>query len=474
MIDPMLLTSFFDSILTGIYILDCKGDYIYANGSFLKMAGGEKEDLQNLNAFRMVAEGYVNESAAVKAFEEKRQITMVNHVNNQKGYQYHQIITATPIFDSEGEVEYMIVEMMNLHTLEQQMERAYAGTNDRLRIDQISRGKETQPIIAVSPNMQAVVEMATEIASVDSTVLLTGETGTGKDVLAHYIHERSERRDKPMLTINCAALPENLLESELFGYEKGAYTGALNTGKQGLIQRANGGTLFLDEINSIPLSVQSKLLRVLESKKVKRLGSLVEEEVDFRLLAAANQDLITCIENGTFRSDLYYRLSVVPIEIPPLRERRADIVPLALRFIDRYCRRYDRTKIVTAPVLDKLVNYDWPGNVRELKNVIEGLVVSSLATTIEVKQLPKNISGITGYSVPINGAAFDWETIYENAPEHFSLKRYLALCEAQVIEGALRRCGNTRDAAKLLKTDQSTVVRKRQKYRKKNDNTQKG
>ena len=471
MIDPKLLSSFFDSILTGIYVLNRDGDYIYANGAFLKMSGGEKGDLPHLNAFRMVEEGYVKESAAVRAFEEKRQITLVSHVNNQKGYQYHQIITATPIFDGSGEIEYMIVEMMNLHTLERQMESGFVGHNERLRIDKISGGRDPQPVIAVSPNMQEVVAMATEIAAVDSTVLLTGETGTGKDVLAHYIHEHSSRKDKPMLAINCAALPENLLESELFGYEKGAYTGALNTGKQGLIQRANGGTLFLDEVNSIPLSVQSKLLRVLETKRVKRLGALEEEEVDFRLLAATNQDLQACVDAGTFRPDLYYRMSVVPIEIPPLRERRADIIPLALRFLDRYCRRYDRTKIMTVDALNSLVRYDWPGNVRELKNVIERVVVSSLATTVEVKQLPDNILGQTHSSKPAPAMNFplDWELFYQNAPDQFSLKSYMDFCEAQVIEGVLRHCGNTREAARLLKTDQSTVVRKRQKYRKKAD-----
>lgn len=186
--------------------------------------------------------------------------------------------------------------------------------------------------------MRALLDMAKQVAGVDSTILISGETGTGKEVLANFIHRHSHRADRPMVEINCAALPENLLEAELFGYEKGAFTGALNTGKPGMVEEANGGTLFLDEINSLPLALQGKLLRVLESHKSKRLGAVSEREIDFRLLAATNQDLKTCVEKGSFRADLYYRLNVIPLEIPPLRNRREDIIPLALFFLDHFCK----------------------------------------------------------------------------------------------------------------------------------------
>lgn len=465
MLDVRILGSFFDSILEGIYVLDRDGNYIYANASYLKMCAGEKSDFIGLNVFQLVERGYVTESAGIKAFEEKRQVTMVNRVNNNKGYIFHQVITATPIFDGNGEIEYVVAEVMNLHTLNQHIQNAYQKNVNKVRISQIKGTDEEDEIIAVSDSMKNILSMANLIAEVDSTVLISGESGTGKDVIAHYIHEHSKRSGKTMLALNCAAMPESLLESELFGYVKGAYTGALNTGKAGLIQQANGGTLFIDEVNSIPLSVQSKLLRVLETRKVKRIGALEEESVDFRLIAATNQDLQKCIQEGTFRADLYYRLSVVPIEIPPLRERPADIFPLAWRFMDRYCRRYDRTRILTAEVLDQFLKYSWPGNVRELKNVIERLVVTSSADTFEIKRLPDGFLGgdfMDKKAIPRE--PMNWEMFYVHAPEQFSLKGYIEMCEAQIIEDVLERCGNVRAAAKFLKTDHSTIVRKRQRY----------
>lgn len=471
MFENLGLDTLLDSTLFGIYILDRNGDYIYANASWLKMVGGEKGDLKRLNAFRLIKEGYVTKSAGVMAFEQKRRITLVNKVDNRKGYHYSQLISATPIFDSEGAVEYVVAEMINLQTLEDQMESCRSlERGDRndwgndLDLHPTEGGTE---LIAVSPNMRVLAATAEKVARTDSTVLLSGETGTGKDVMARYIHEHSARQDKPLVVLNCAALPENLLESELFGYEKGAYTGALNTGKEGMIQQANGGTLFLDEVNSMPLSIQGKLLRALEDGRVKRLGALRDEEVDFRLIAATNQPLEECVRNGTFRTDLYYRLSVVPLVIPPLRERKADIIPLAQHFLDRYCQKYTRTKVLGPDLLQELVDYDWPGNVRELKNEMERVVVTSSATAVEIKQLPLGLRNEGDAKLQtVLGVPLEWDQLYRMDPEHFSLKAYLDFCESQVIEDAMRRCGSTRAAAKMLKVDQSTIVRKRQKYKK--------
>ena len=273
-----------------------------------------------------------------------------------------------------------------------------------------------------------------------------------------------------MVALNCATLPPALFESELFGYEKGAYTGALSTGKKGLIQQANGGTLFLDEVNSMPLSIQGKLLRVLEDGQVRRIGALNDETVNFRLISASNHNLQDCVADKTFREDLYYRLAVVPLEIPPLRERRGDIIPLAFRFLKRYTEQYKRTKMLTESALSELQEYNWPGNVRELKNVIERIVVTTSISTVEIKHMP--ISMLVANSelrtIPQMSALtpIDYKTFYAFSPDNTSLKDYLDYCEILAIKSVLKDCSSTREAAKVLNIDQSSIVRKRQKYNK--------
>lgn len=468
MANPLLMAEIFDNINEGIYILNRKGDYIYCNNAFLKMVGATREEALRLNAFQLIPEGQVSVSVAVTAFTEKKKVSVVNNVLTPKGYHYRQLATATPIFGSGGEVEYMLVETVRLDLLAKRYQQAILYEDDStIEVPALSpertRAKET--IIADSPAMQAILQTAAQVAQTDSTVLISGETGTGKEVLAKYIHRNSSRADAPIIEINCAALPENLLEAELFGYTKGAFTGALNTGKPGLIEAAHGGTLFLDEINSLPLALQGKFLRVLESHKSKRLGAVEEQEIDFRLLAATNQNLKEGMLAGTFRADLYYRLNVIPLELPPLRERREDIAPLATFFLDYYCKRYSRTKVLSRRVIEQLKAYDWPGNIRELKNVVERLLVTSAAGTLEIYQDLAPLLGedaVRSTSPEIYPA--DWEAFYQFDPEHFSLKAYMEFCEKHVLADALKRCPSSYKAAALLKTDQSTIVRKRKKY----------
>ena len=461
----------FDNISEGVYILDHAGNYIYCNRAFLQMVGGaDREDILQLNAFRLVPEGQVSRSVGVAAFEQKKKVTMINTVVTPKGYRYRQLATATPIFDNMGSVAYVLVETVLLEALERRYQHAVLVEDDGC-VDVYSALAAPGPdhVVAESPQMRALLELCRQIAPVDSTILLTGETGTGKEVLARYLHRHSRRARRELVEINCAALPENLLEAELFGYEKGAFTGALNTGKPGLVERADGGTLFLDEINSLPLPLQGKLLRVLESRRSKRLGALEERALDFRLLCATNQDLKALVDAGQFRADLYYRLSVIPLNIPPLREWREDIAPLAVHFLEQFCRQYGRTKVFTRGVFDQLLRYSWPGNVRELRNVVERLLITSTAGTIEIYQAPDNLIAGEAPQAPPSPAPTappppDWEGLLRRAPEAFSLRAYLDECERRVIAGALERCGSTYKAAELLKTNQSTVARKKQKY----------
>ena len=466
-----LLNEIFDNINEGIYILDCRGNYIYCNNAFLKMVGGSREEVLKLNAFQLIAQGQVTVSVAVKSFQKKKKLSIVNNVITPTGFHYRQMATATPIFDSEGEIEYMLVEMVRMDLLKKRYQKALLlEDEDCIEITKMNGVVEDKPssFIAESPKMRQLVTTVEQVAQVDATILISGETGTGKEILARMIHQNSKRADKPMVEINCAALPENLLEAELFGYEKGAFTGALNTGKPGLVEIADGGTLFLDEINSLPLSLQGKFLRVLESRKSKRLGSVSEKNIDFRLLVATNEDLKECVENGTFRADMYYRLNVVPIDIPPLRERRQDIVPLVLFFQEYFSQKYGREKVFSKTVLDQMLSYDWPGNVRELKNVVERLIITSSVSSIEINSVPDNLLGIFEHKGEIKDNILDdWVNSFNSDAcdmDNLSLKEYMERCEKQYISSAILKCGSSYKVAEFLKTNQSTIVRKRHKY----------
>lgn len=304
------------------------------------------------------------------------------------------------------------------------------------------------------------------MSKTDASILITGPTGSGKEVMAEYSYSKSTRSKGPFISVDCASIPENLLESELFGYEKGAFTGASTQGKIGQIELANGGTLFLDEINSIPLGLQSKLLRVLETRKVKRLGANEGRPIDFRLLCASNENLEIMVRNGSFRSDLYYRINVVPIHIPPLRERKEDIAPLALYFLQNFCKKYSRMKILTEREINALLSYDWPGNVRELKNFIERIVVTSPDIDLQIETVPNRIfednfseNKPVFYSFPPEQTSLPFS--HDNG---FSYRSYMEQCEKQLIENALARLKTPAKVAEVLKLDLSNVYRKIRKY----------
>ena len=269
-------------------------------------------------------------------------------------------------------------------------------TEQRLRakkkqLEEVAPVEEPAGMVARSPEMQKVLELARRVAHVDSTVLVTGESGVGKERVARFIHDQSSRAARPFIAINCAAVTETLLESELFGHAKGSFTGA-TTDRAGLFEAAHGGTLFLDEVGEVPAAMQAKLLRVLQEREVRRVGENKSRPIDVRVLAATNRDLGAAVESGAFRKDLYYRLRVVELRIPPLRERRADILPLARQFLATAVERAKRKMCgITAKAADQLLRYDWPGNVRELENAIERAVALSVGTQIGPDDLPEEV-----------------------------------------------------------------------------------
>ncbi len=246
---------------------------------------------------------------------------------------------------------------------------------------------DSDEIVSYNLEMIRIKEMAIKIGAMDATVVITGESGTGKEVVANLIQKNSKRADKAFIKVNCAAIPETLFESEFFGYEKGTFTGANVNGKMGIFEMANGGTLFLDEIGELPLAMQSKVLRVLQEEEVRRIGGEENKPVDVRIIAATNRNLKKEMEKGNFRSDLYYRLFVVPINIPPLRQRKEDIAPLTNYFLNKFNAMYEVKKEISSEAIKAMEKYNWYGNVRELRNIIERLVVSGAGNTISAFQV---------------------------------------------------------------------------------------
>jgi len=308
-------------------------------------------------------------------------------------------------------------------------------------------------IIGKSEKILEIFEIIEKVARTDSTILITGETGTGKELIARAIHKCSPRKDRPFVPINCAAIPEQLLESEFFGYEKGAFTGAMRS-RMGRIEFSNQGTLFLDEISSMSLELQAKLLRVIQEQEFERIGGLKTIKVDFRLISATNQDLKEKIKEGTFREDLFYRLNVIPINVPPLRERKSDIPILVNHFL-KELREHNKTSVrgFSDKAMERLMQYHWPGNVRELKNLVERLSVLKQQGIIELDDIPSSM-GIS--VIPQMKPLVDI-----NIKKGISFHTQVAEFERRLLLEALEQTSWVKEkAAKLLKLKRTTLIEK--------------
>ena len=310
--------------------------------------------------------------------------------------------------------------------------------------------EETSDMIANDPSMKPVMQLAKQIAPSNATVLITGESGTGKEVMSKHIHNKSKRADKKFISINCAAIPENLLESELFGHEKGAFTGAVSR-RIGKFEEANGGTLLLDEISEMPLLMQAKLLRAIQERVIDRVGGSTPVNVDIRLIATSNRDLQSEVKSGKFREDLYFRLNVVNLELPALRNRKSDIEPLAQMFADKYSEHNGvPAKKISAEAIEKLISYKWQGNIRELENTMHRAILISLEPEIEAVAIHINSEKMTESNTKqvANGA----DTLSDNDIELTNLVgKTVAQVEQELIVNTLDHClGNRTHAAKIL------------------------
>lgn len=356
-------------------------------------------------------------------------------------------------------------------TLQRAVDHSRMSVENRELRRQLSEAAAGPEILGRSPAVSAMREIIATVAPTEATVLITGESGTGKELVARAVHGASARANKPLVTVNCAALAENLLESELFGHERGAFTGA-DRRREGRFLQADGGTLFLDEINSMPLNLQGKVLRALETKTIQRLGSTRSKKVDFRLLTASNEDLYHLVEEKKFRADLYYRLAVIPIRLPPLRERREDIIPLAQHFLKLFCRKYAKDKELSPQTLQLMIQYPWPGNVRELRNFVERAVVMSLGRQIAIPDVSSFLDPAPASPLPEHPGE-DSASVYSPAvsaryeqmiSSGVSLQQYLDQCGRNYVAYALQKYGNSYKAAEALGTSQASIMRRKQKF----------
>ena len=442
-----------DSSFDGMVVIDAKGKIIRVNNSYLKMINSNQENVIGKNMNKLEKEKVIYPSVALLSLNEKREISLMQKSKSNKRI----LATATPVFENNGSLSKIIVNARDLEKFYKVMKNNDENKKLKHYLDKENDEIETDSgyIIKKSLAMKKIINMAERIAASDSTVLITGESGTGKEVIARYIYDKSEERNN-FVKINCAAIPETLLESELFGYETGAFSGAKKEGKAGKIELADNGILFLDEIGELPLNMQAKLLQVIQEHKVSRIGGVKSIDVDFRLIAATNRDLEKMVRENKFREDLYYRLYVVPIEIPPLRNRREDIKPLVDLVRKKMSRKYDKEIVFTENSYQFLEKRQWSGNVRELNNLIERILVTSSDKIITKNKLEKFIKNTESRSEP---------SIAIN--ELMPLKQAVTKVEKRLLEMAKENGASTYDIADKLNVNQSTVVRKLNKYFKK-------
>jgi len=442
----------------GIWILDGIGKVLNVNPVAEELVGVKKKDVVGKNIISLVEKGVINEALTPYVLAAKRPVSRVLHVLKTNK---HIFSTGTPVLDEAGNVKLVVVneyDMTTLNNLQTQLEqmRNVAQKYRDVITDLGLHELKDQNIIAKSRKMRHVLMVSRKLARFGlSNILILGESGTGKGLIAKFIHENSKRKKRPFVQINCAALPEGLLEAELFGFEKGAFTGAADKGKIGLFELAQGGTLLLDEIGDLPLQLQAKLLKCLDDKEIMHLGGLKTIKIDCTIIAATNQDLEALVKEKKFRGDLYHRLNVFKIEIPPLRDRQEDILELAQHFLGKYNKEFKTKKRLSPFMMQRLHRHAFPGNVRELKNILKSAVVMSESDLLQWSAL--------GDAGP-NRDRPESSVPRSSTSHKRSLTEQLDEIEKQILENAMNYCTSTRELAKFLETSQSTIVRKIQKH----------
>lgn len=442
------LSAIIDSSFDGFHITDNQGKTLRINKAFERITSIPISDLMGKTIAELVDAGVYCHDVLKLVLEKREPVT----ISQESKPGNTVIITANPVFDEQGNLFRIVInvrDISELNDLRQQLEQA--RTLSHHYQEELNRYNLADQFVIRSKESRDLADLCVRLGQVDATVLIKGESGVGKEFAAQIIHSNSNRRDKPMIKVNCAAIPESLFESELFGYEPGAFTGASKEGKPGFFEAAHGGTLLLDEIGEMPLSTQAKLLRAIQDKVITRVGGTKPIKVDVRLIAATNRNLQEMVQNKEFRRDLYFRLNVIPVTVPPLRDRKVEIPFLVDHFVKRFNAKYGFKKRIDERQIKALMNYDWPGNVRELENLIERVLVTSPGNVIR----------------HINLHDFDHADYEAINYEHFigfKLQTAIEQLEKYLIQNSLETLGTTRKAAQELGVSQPTIVRKAAKY----------
>lgn len=450
------LNAIFESVSDGIWVCDGNGIVLNINEASEKINEIRKEEVVGRSVYDLVEEGMYDESSVVMVLEQKKQVSIVQEIKRIKK---KALVTATPVFNEQGDISLVVVnarDMTQLNNMKAQLEKSLQESDKlketlkEINLLEVSR----KNVIGESETFQSVLKVALKLAQMEvSNILLLGESGTGKGLMAKFIHRCSRRHEKSFIQINCAAVPESLLEAELFGYEKGAFTGAQEDGKVGLIELSHGGTLFLDEIGELPLALQSKLLKYFDDNEVMRIGGLKSKKVDCTIIVATNRDLGTQVKKKRFRKDLFYRINTFTVSVPPLRERPEDIFDLVNYYLTTYNQQFKTNKRIGPTALEKLQRYPFPGNVRELKNIIKKGVVLSESNHLDdylMNGLPM-IQQSRKTAPLIGGRAIN-------------LRHELLAYEKEILLEVMQENKTTRKIAEKLNINHSTVVRKLKKH----------
>lgn len=449
------ISAILNNLGDGVFIADHKGITVWMNDTSLKQLGRTRSQLIGKDVNTLEQEGIFMPSITRQVMEQNQTVSEV-----QKSLDRQYLATGKKLQFEAGE-ELILVQVKDITETVRatlKVERAEHLLHKYWdELQQRKREKADDTDLLIIGNSEAhndMMRLIEQIAPYDATVLLQGETGVGKSMIAKALHQQSLRKNAPFMQINCGAIPETLLESELFGYKKGAFTGANQSGKKGLVAKAEGGTLFLDEIAELPLTLQAKILQLIQDKTYIPIGATNAEQADIRIISATNADLLQQIKDKTFREDLYYRLNVVSVYIPALKERKSDIAPLLYHYMNVYNEKYDKQHTFHEDALQLLQEHAWPGNIRELENMVERLIITSTSSEITPEQLPSHIREI----IPPAPEAID--TLFQNK----NLVQYIEGIEKQVMVRTQRQFTSTRKAAKFLGITQSSYMRRLKKY----------
>ncbi len=449
------LCHLFDTMSDGIYITNKLGETIAVNTMYENLTGLDARDLLGRNVKALVEEGVFDLALNSEVVKTKQTATAVQV--NSKGRKV--VLTAHPIFDYDEDVELVVTYVRDIALISQLKDQVAA---QRQLIEKFQHGiSQKSEKLYLEPQSRVMQDLFTQVRKVamtDATVLYLGETGVGKDVMAREMHDSSKRINNSFFKVDCTCIPENLIESELFGYAPGAFSGADSKGKLGLFEMADKGTLFLDEIGELPLAMQAKLLRVLQDGVIQRVGATKTRKIDVRVIAATNRNLEEEVKSGNFRSDLFYRLQVAVINIPPLRDRGEDLLAIINFFLKQFNARYKRHVRLSAHAEEVMVNYRWPGNIRELENLVHSLVVTCDNNLIQLENLPTSMIEKSAVAKVAHGLELNMDGYGGK-----NLKEIMAEFETQVLINAVKIHGSIPKAAKALNVNRTTVFRKLKK-----------